>query len=288
MKQLIATVFVLGYISTSWASTTINATNKFSYGANTGWVNWHANGTNGAVIGEFVCSDYIYSANCGWIHLGDGSPDNGIQYSNTSATDFGVNHIGAGQLRGFAYGANIGWLNFEAKGNPRVNLQTGVLEGSVWSANTGWISLSNAVAFVKTDSIANGVDSDADGIADGWEIKFTGDITTLSDTADLDGDGSNDLDEYEADSNPLDPTDSLRIVFVDGNIDGSESTLTWKSTQTREYLIQSKLNLDSDPWVDHPTGIVMPDQGMTTTRTVTDEAATTRFFRIQAKRPLSP
>ena len=152
----------------------------------------------------------------------------------------------------------------------------------------GWMSLSNAVAFVQTDTITNGIDSDGDGIPDGWERKYTGDTTTLSDVGDLDGDGYNDLDEYEADSDPSDPTDNLRIVFLDGNMDGSESTLTWRSTLTRHYFIQSKLNIDSDPWVDHPTGVVMPDLGMTTTRTVTDEAATKRFFRIQAKRPLSP
>ena len=85
---------------------------------------------------------------------GPACPANGIQYSNTSATDFGVNCTagapGEKNLRGFAYGANIGWVNFEATGNPRVILSTGQLRGFVYSANCGWINLNDATVFVQT------------------------------------------------------------------------------------------------------------------------------------------
>jgi hypothetical protein len=42
---------------------------------------------NGAVIGDYVCSGYIYAANVGWINLGSGSPTNGIRYQNFSAAE---------------------------------------------------------------------------------------------------------------------------------------------------------------------------------------------------------
>ena len=29
--------------------------------------------------------------------------------------------MGDGRLRGMAYGANVGWINFEDQGNPRVD-----------------------------------------------------------------------------------------------------------------------------------------------------------------------
>jgi hypothetical protein len=48
----------------------------------------------------------------------------------------------------FAYGANLGWINFENAGAPRVDLSTGRMAGFAWSANCGWSSLSNAVAVV--------------------------------------------------------------------------------------------------------------------------------------------
>jgi len=51
--------------------------------------------------------------------VGSGFPVNQIQYSNSSGTDFGVNYTidptspGLAKLRGLAYGANIGWINFD-------------------------------------------------------------------------------------------------------------------------------------------------------------------------------
>src|SRR5208282_3520156 len=112
------------------AGTTIDAANRYAYGANLGWMDW-SGGTGetatGVVIGEYVCSGYIYSANVGWINLGSGSPADGIYYQNNSANDFGVNQDGLGNLRGYAWGANIGWINFETNGSPRVDLRTGNL-----------------------------------------------------------------------------------------------------------------------------------------------------------------
>jgi hypothetical protein len=131
------------------AATTIDAVNRYSYGANLGWMDWVADTNNGMVVGQQVCSGYIYSANVGWINLGSGAPANGVQYQNNSASDFGVNLDSGGNLRGYAYGANIGWIAFEDTGAPKMDLTTGNFNGYAYSANCGWISLSNAVAFVK-------------------------------------------------------------------------------------------------------------------------------------------
>jgi len=68
-----------------------------------------------------------------------------------------VNHDGLGNLRGNTYGANLGWVNFESTGAPKVDLATGNLSGYVWSTNCGWISLSNAFAYVQTDTISPGL-----------------------------------------------------------------------------------------------------------------------------------
>jgi hypothetical protein len=133
-------------------NSTINGTNHYAYGANLGWVDWRGDATHGAVIGTNICSGYIYSANFGWINLGNGSPANGNQYQNNSASDFGVNVDSSGNLSGYAYGANLGWINFTNIGTPQVDLASGSLTGSVWSANWGWISLSNTVASVQTSA----------------------------------------------------------------------------------------------------------------------------------------
>src|SRR5208283_5147146 len=177
MKAIaLASIFLLSWAASPVrAGTTIDATNKYAWGANIGWMDW-SGGTGqtatGVVIGQYVCSGYIYSANAGWINLGSGVPTNGIYYQNLSANDFGVNQDGLGNLSGYGYGANIGWITFEQTyGQPKVNLLTGQLSGSVWSANCGWISLSNAVAYVQTDYLYPGPLA-PDGLPIPWLLTY--------------------------------------------------------------------------------------------------------------------
>jgi hypothetical protein len=267
------------------AATTIDAANRYAWGANIGWLDWVADTNNGAVIGEYVCSGFIYSANVGWINLGNGSPANGVRYQNNSAADFGVNQDGLGNLRGYAYGANIGWVNFENTGAPKVDLKTGTLNGFVYSANCGWISLSNAVARVQTDVIAPGADSDGDGIADAWELTYTNTLTAFSASTDTDGDGVSDKDEYLADTSPLDPADNLRIVSITHDILSAGSTiLLWTSKPTRCYAVQDRLTLDSaTPWMDY---YLAPELGANNVGF--NEYSSGHFYRVRAFRPLSP
>jgi hypothetical protein len=131
VKTFLSLFFLAGAVQ-SGADSTINPNHASAWGGNIGWTNWRPDQANGAQIGEFVCAGYIYSANAGWINLGNGRPANGVRYQNQSATDFGVNHDQLGNLTGLAYGANIGWINFETNGAPRLDLQTGKLSGSVF------------------------------------------------------------------------------------------------------------------------------------------------------------
>jgi len=290
MKK-IALICLIAGMTNAWAASTINSTDKFAYGANIGWLNAAGDVANGSVIGEYVCSGYIWSANCGWIHLGSGTPVNAIRYQNNSATDFGVNHDGLGNLRGFAYGANIGWINFENTGAPKVDLNTGNLSGSVWSANCGWISLSNAFAHVQTDTLRMGADSDGDGITDAWELTYTNTLARFTASTDTDGDGMSDLKEHIADTSPLDPNDYLRItsysvLFGGGN---ETNTLTWTTKPTRCYQLDYRTNLNAGtPWVNAPA-VFAPDPGMNTTRMLAlSPPLAERYFRIEAIKPLFP
>ena len=184
MKKLTLLLLIFGTALHSHAATTINAVNRYAYGANVGWVDWRGDTNNGAVIGAAFCSGNLYAANLGWINLGSGAPTNGVQYQNISANDFGVNVDTLGNLRGYAYGANIGWIAFENNGAPAVDFASGNLSGYAWGANIGWISLSNAVAFVQTASLtpANDLCSGAIALTNGapfaqntWTATSTGD-----------------------------------------------------------------------------------------------------------------
>ena len=137
------------------AVTQIDPTDRYTWGANIGWLNWQGDVTNGAGFGPKFAYGNTYGANVGWINLGDGTPVNGTSYANNSAADFGINvdalsDPGNFLLSGYAYGANIGWINFNYDGTwgpaanrPRIDKATGVFQGYAYGANVGWLPLNS-------------------------------------------------------------------------------------------------------------------------------------------------
>ena len=279
MKKLLALLLVAGPLVGSEAAT-IDSVNRYAYGANIGWMDWYADGVNGAAISDYVCSGYIYAANVGWINLGSGSPTNSIRYQNLSGSDFGVNNDGAGNLRGYAWGANVGWINFENTGAPTVDLHSGIFSGYAWSANCGWISLSNAFAFVQTDYILPGL-LDTNGLPVAWEMSNFG-HTGVDPNADPDHDGMSNMQEYLAGTNPNDSNDYLRITNFTRDATGY-NLMSWSSVPTRYYYIQrtTMLGDPAQPFTDtliywgpgwHGTGFY--------------DTGDPEFYRIRAFRPL--
>lgn len=285
MKVLLTSAVMLAFAAA--ADTTVDPAAPYAYAANAGWVNAYGDGTNGAVIGRSFCSGYLYGANLGWISLGDGTPVNGYAYGNAAGADSGVNHDGAGKLRGLAWSANAGWLVFEDTGDPRVDLGTGDLGGYAWGANLGWISLDG----VRTTVLSAGADSDGDGIPDPWEYQKTGGLTALAGgTHDADSDGVSDLAEYGADTDPQD--DTSRLAFTGLSRSGSTNSLTWTVRQTRYYDLWQTPGLGADPiWSQSALGVMAPGAGDTMTRDL-DTASPigptppAQFYRVKAVIPL--
>ena len=277
------------------AQSTVNAINRFAWSSNAAWINFRPSPEDGVVTGERVLSGYAWSGNTGWIHLGDGTPANGVSYSNTSTTDYGVNHDGAGNLSGFAWSPNIGWINFNWAGpndpnRPRSELLTGSCIGFAWSTNTGWVNL--GAGFLNMDRILC-LDTDNDGMGDAWEVQHFGNLTSAGVGTDHDQDGQSDAAEYTADTDPDDAGEWLRILshsFGDGN---TSVTLTFSTTRpTRLYRIQGSTSLlGSGPgaWADLGSPAVFPaDPGTSTTRTVTLPGVARQFLRVVPVKPLQP
>lgn len=282
-QALCGLLFFLILLPASRAASTIDAVNSYAYGANIGWLDWLGDTNHGAVIGEYVCSGYIYSANVGWINLGGGSPANGIQYQNNSATDFGVNQDGLGNLSGDAWAANVGWIVFETNGAPRVNLLTGVLSGYAWSANCGWISLSNAVASVQTDTIQPGALA-PDGLPIAWLLSYFG-TTNVNANADPTGKGMTIGQDYLAGTDPNNPASVLRITSINhGGTPPAFTMVTWLSVPTRYYILQERPSLSNGSWTDY---LNLPTPGWNSAG-FDDANATNEFFRVEAYRPLIP
>jgi hypothetical protein len=269
------------------AESSIDGTNRWAWAANSGWVNCQADITNGAVIGEYICSGYLWSEGTGWIHLGDGNPTNGIQYTNNGTNDYGVNHNGAGELRGYAWCESAGWIAFETNGAPRVDLQNGYITGHAWGGSLGWVSFSNVLAHTETSYITNGVDGDSDGIADAWELTYVGSTNTLGGTNDWDGDGVSDADEYVADTSPTNANSFFGVSGV-SITNGTNICFSWTWEPSRGYKVQELDDLTNHPggWVDSSLGL-MYSQDSSNVTVCLPVSSTQRFYRAIAVKPLS-
>lgn len=292
VTKIDAAVFA-ALVLASPSTTTISPGSRLTYGANFGWLNWRWSGSaaEAPVIESTMLHGSVYAADVGWIDLGDGTPSGLASQYTQSGGDIGVNHDGAGNLSGYAYGANIGWIYFDPTiaSPPRVDLTTGDFSGYAYSANCGWINLAGIRTRihpgVDLDLLAGGVIGD--GIADSWEQEQTalagyGSSLTLlgsSPDADFDHDGMTDYQEFLADTNPFVPGDRLAITnflydSTSGNVD-----LEWTGSQRRAFLIECSPDLIN--W--SPVGD--PLTGGTAFFTLTGPAVPHFFFKVQAMLP---
>ncbi|MFO1531955.1 MAG: hypothetical protein U1F77_20050 [Kiritimatiellia bacterium] len=285
----IFSVFCLLLPLAAAAQSTIDATQKYAWAANTGWINFRPSATDGVVAGEAFCSGYAYSGNLGWIHFGDGSPANGHTYGNADAADYGVNHDGEGNLSGYAYSANTGWIHFgwasaSDPDRPRINLLTGAFAGYAYGANTGWINL--GAGYLETDSLS-APDTDGDGMADAWERARFRSLASAGPGTNQDGDPATDVQEYLAGTSPGDPSDYLKIVSQVKTSSGV--TLGAATTKaSRLYSVWSVTPLptvSTAVWTQISPAPVLGNGGaLTMPVTHADDAQ--RYYRVEARRPL--
>ena len=100
-----------------------------------------------------------------------------------------------------------------------------------WDTGTGTLT-----AGTRVPSFPGGVDTDGDGIPDGWELFYGLNRNVADSTLDTDGDGLDNLHEYIAHTDPRVPQSVLRVTAFQPAGVGNFS-LTWQSIAGLNYRI---------------------------------------------------
>lgn len=116
-----------------------------------------------------------------------------------------------------------------------------------------------------------------DGIPDTWRLLWFGTVSNAlsAATADPDGDGANNYQEYMAGTNPNDPTSVFK--FGGGTMGSGGYTIQWPSVANKHYSIQSSSSLAPGTWTAVATNIV--GNGQTMQWTDTSAIGNIRFYR---------
>ena len=121
------------------------------------------------------------------------------------------------------------------------------------------------------------IDSDGDGLLNGWEQQYFGDPLNASPTADPDGDGMNNLQEQAADTNPTNAASVLRFTGIAPS--PTNVTLQWQGGQQARQVIQQATSL-TGPWTAIYTN--PPPTAVTNSLAIPGAPGSARYFRIQA------
>ena len=236
---ILAVFFAAGlliFVSTAFASSTsgtIDATNRYAWTENAGWLDF--GGSYGSVsVTDSAISGYAYGENIGWVSL------NCSNDTSCAAVDYKVANNGEGTLTGYAWGENAGWIKFNPD-NGGVSIDSsGNFSGYAYGENIGWI-----VFNCSTTSSCATVDYK---VSTDWRPRSA--RPACNNSSDDDGDGKTD---YSADPGCSSADDTDETDPVGGNsAPGSVSVPTIPSREQIIYPDGRVVYLDEQP-VAQPT-----------------------------------
>lgn len=134
-----------------------------------------------------------------------------------------------------------------------------------WTGDTAFLTSATAAAtyvlipaqdmrVTATYKLNPALDTDADGMADAWEASAFGSTGAAGAGTDADHDGTSDLAEYLAGTDPASPASRFRISHIATANDGG-LIVRWPAVAGKTYTIEVSGSLQSATWLPVATGI---------------------------------
>ncbi len=124
-------------------------------------------------------------------------------------------------------------------------------------------------------------DTDADGLADDWELRYFGTTVASNGTGDTDGDGHTDSQEFLTGTDPTNAGSQLRIESL--TLESEGVLIGWRTAGGHTNIVQSTPDM-TNTFTDLSESIVIPGSGDTQSNYFDVGGATNdpaRFYRIR-------
>lgn len=262
-------------------------TNGWLWGSADGTMRWGSNRVEGIAFG--AGAPYLYAT----FDHGAGPDECHLSTGDSGGAAF-VLADGTWQLAGIHYAVDGPFNTTNSGGgfNAALDDAAGLYykNGATWELITnhvasGFYSSRVSAHYAWLTNIIPDFDSDANGLPDGWEQQYAGGIHALSPTNDLDADGSNNLAEWIARTDPTNPASVFRTEAL--ACTGNLATVTFTGWSNRLYSVYSCDALPANSnWNVASTRAFPGADGPTTwTDTNLTAAVTARFYRVEVALP---
>jgi 1,4-alpha-glucan branching enzyme len=202
---------------------------------------------------------------------GAGANDQVMVVLNCSNTSITNRPIGGFPANGTWFAnLNSDWTAYGADFGNRGSSHVQVAGGS------GNVSIGPYSVLILSRAALPALDSDGDGLLNGWEQQHFGDALSGVATTDNDGDGASNLQEQAADTNPNSANSVLKFTTVQAG--NGTITLNWQGGQAARQVIQQAPG-PNGPWTSLYTN--PPPSSVTNSLNVPATTSTARCFRIQ-------
>jgi hypothetical protein len=119
-------------------------------------------------------------------------------------------------------------------------------------------------------------DTDNDGLDDDWEVAYFGNLSRNG-SADFDGDGASERQEFLAGTDPTNGGSVFRVITV-ASVSGGNRQIIWSGNPERSYRVEYKDDLGSPTW-NVVNGTISWNGGAASITDTTSSGSPNRFYR---------